>query len=68
MKTDGPKLLLDLLKLIGISQNEGVPNYRAYSNFNLTKLKYITYKHSREEYLWVMKRIRPKGVIYSENT
>jgi hypothetical protein len=28
MKTDGRKLLLDALKLIGISGRNGVPNYR----------------------------------------
>jgi hypothetical protein len=28
IKTDGRKLLLDALKLIGISRSDGVPNYR----------------------------------------
>jgi hypothetical protein len=28
IETDGRKLLLDALKLIGISRSDGVPNYR----------------------------------------
>jgi hypothetical protein len=51
IKADGSKLLLDALKLIAISRSDRVPNYQAYSNLDLTKVKYSTYKHSREENL-----------------
>jgi hypothetical protein len=40
----------------------------AYSNLGLTKVKYKTYKHSREEKLLVIEQIRPKSLINSENT
>jgi hypothetical protein len=44
IKTDGRKLLLDELKLIGISQSDGVPNYQG-----ILPLGHI--KHSNEESL-----------------
>jgi hypothetical protein len=39
----------------------------AYSNLDLTNVKYIAYKQSREENLKVMERIRPNGFMQSEN-
>jgi hypothetical protein len=39
----------------------------AYSNFDLTNVKYSTYKQSREEDLKVRERIRPNSFIHSEN-
>jgi hypothetical protein len=39
----------------------------AYSNLDLSKVKYSTYKQSREENLKVMERIRPKSFMHSEN-
>jgi hypothetical protein len=39
----------------------------AYSNLDLTKIKYSTYKHYRERNLKVMERIRPKSFMHSEN-
>jgi hypothetical protein len=49
IKTDGRKLLIDTLKLIGISGCDRVHTTEAYSNLDLTKVLYKTYKHSREE-------------------
>jgi hypothetical protein len=40
----------------------------AYSNLDLTNVKYSTYKLSREEYLKVIERIRPNNFMHSENT
>jgi hypothetical protein len=40
IKADGRKLLLNALKLINISGRNRVPNYKAYSNLDLTKIKY----------------------------
>jgi hypothetical protein len=51
IKTNGCKLLLDALKLNGISGCDIVPYYRGIFNLGLTKVKYKTYKHSREEKL-----------------
>jgi hypothetical protein len=52
IKTDGRKLLLDALKLIGISgRNREFQTTEAYSNLDLTKVKQSTYKHSMEENL-----------------
>jgi hypothetical protein len=39
----------------------------AYSNLDLTNVKYSTYKQSREEILKVMGRIRPNSFMHSEN-
>jgi hypothetical protein len=39
----------------------------AYSNLDLTDVKYGTYKQSREENLKVMKQIRPNRFMHSEN-
>jgi hypothetical protein len=43
IKTNGCKLLLDALHTFHTTE--------AYSNLGLTKVKYKTYKHSREEKL-----------------
>jgi hypothetical protein len=52
IKTDGRKLLLDALKLIGIGgRNRIKKTIEAYYNLDLTKVKYSTYEHSREENL-----------------
>jgi hypothetical protein len=40
----------------------------AYSKLGLTKVKYKTYKHSREEKLQVIEWIKPESLIHSENT
>jgi hypothetical protein len=39
----------------------------AYSNLNLTNVKYSIYKQSREENLKVMERIRTNSFMHSEN-
>jgi hypothetical protein len=39
----------------------------AYSNLDLTNIKYSTYKQSREEKLKVIGRIRPNSFMHSEN-
>jgi hypothetical protein len=39
----------------------------AYSNLDLTDVKYSTYKQSREENLKVMERIRPNSFMHSEH-
>jgi hypothetical protein len=39
----------------------------AYSNLDLTNVKYSTYKQSNEENLKVMERIRPNSFMHSEN-
>jgi hypothetical protein len=51
IKTEGRKLLLDALKLFGISQSDGVPNYRGIFELGPNKIKYSTYRHSRKENL-----------------
>jgi hypothetical protein len=39
----------------------------AYSNLDLTNVKYSTYKQSREENLKVTERIMPNSFMHSEN-
>jgi hypothetical protein len=39
----------------------------AYSNLDLSIIKYGTYKNSREDIVWVIERIKPKIFIISEN-
>jgi hypothetical protein len=39
----------------------------AYSNLDLTNVKYSTCKQSREEDLKVVERIRPNSFMHSEN-
>jgi hypothetical protein len=66
IETDGHKLLLDALKLGGISRRDKIPTTEAYSNLDLTNIKHNTYKQSREENLKVMERIRPNSFMHSE--
>jgi hypothetical protein len=55
IKTDGCKLLLDALKLAGISRDViEFQTTEACSNLDLTDVKYSTYKQPREEHLKVM--------------
>jgi hypothetical protein len=49
IKRDGCKLLLDALKPIGLSGSDA--STEAYSNLDLTKVIYSTYKHSKKENL-----------------
>jgi hypothetical protein len=39
----------------------------AYSNLDLTNVRFSVYKHSREEKQKVMERIIPKSFILAEN-
>jgi hypothetical protein len=59
--------VLDALKLIGISGRDRVPYIEVYSNLDLSKVRYRTYKHAKEEKLSVMERKRPDIFIHSEN-
>jgi hypothetical protein len=43
------KLLLDALKLAGIGDVTELQTAEAYSNLDLAKVKYSTYKQSREK-------------------
>jgi hypothetical protein len=68
IKTDGRKLLLNTFELVGISgRYKSSKTTEAHSNLDLTEVKYRTYKHSSEENLYVMERIRPRSSIHSEN-
>jgi hypothetical protein len=67
IEVDWRKLLLDALKLVSSLGMIRVPPTKAYCNFDLTNVKYNTYKQSREENLKVMEQMRPSSLIHSEN-
>jgi hypothetical protein len=66
-ETAGAKLILDGFKFVGISGSDRIPNYEAYSNFDLTDVKYNIYKQQREGNVKVSERIGSNSFKYSEN-
>jgi hypothetical protein len=64
VEIDRLKLLMDALKLVDVREFQTT---EAYSNVDLTIVKYSTYKQSREENLKVMERIIPNCFMHSES-
>lgn len=64
IKTEGCKLLLCAFKFVGITKRNRIPNNRSVSNWRLTRVKYNTYRQSREEQENVKLQIRFNNLIH----
>jgi hypothetical protein len=63
------KLLLDAFKLCGTGIRDGIGTTEAYSNLDLTNVKYNTFNLPGDKYSYmkVLKLMRLNSVMHSEN-